>query len=61
MKSRWSKRSPTTRNMSLSRWCLPVSLMVKHGNALMSFTLRKPKRLVMYVLHWPQMGSIPME
>ena len=35
--------------------------MVKHGNTLMPFTVRKPKRLVMYVLHWPQMGSIPME
>jgi hypothetical protein len=35
--------------------------MVKHGNTLMPFTVRKPKRLVMYVLRWPQMGSIPME
>jgi hypothetical protein len=35
--------------------------MVKHGNTLMTFTVRKPKRLVMYVLRWPQMGSIPME
>jgi hypothetical protein len=24
----------------------------------MSFTMRKTKRLVMYVLHWPHMGSI---
>jgi hypothetical protein len=30
----------------------------KHFDA---FTVRKPKRLVMYVLRWPQMGSIPME
>jgi hypothetical protein len=35
--------------------------MVKHGNTLIIFTVRKPKRLVIYVLHWPQMGSIPME
>jgi hypothetical protein len=42
----------------LTRWC--THPMVKHGNTLMSFTVRKPKRLVMYVLRWPQMGSIPM-
>jgi hypothetical protein len=35
--------------------------MVKHGNTLMPFTVIKPKRLVMYVLRWPQVGSIPME
>jgi hypothetical protein len=35
--------------------------MVKHGPTLMPFTMRKPKRLVMYVLCLPQMGSIPME
>jgi hypothetical protein len=35
--------------------------MVKHGNTLMPFTVIKPKRLIMYVLCWPQMGSIPME
>jgi hypothetical protein len=43
----------------LTIWC--THLIVKHGNTLMSFTVRKPKRLVMYVLRWPQMGSIPME
>jgi hypothetical protein len=43
----------------LTRWC--THPMVKHGNTLMPFTVRKPKRLVMYVLGWPQMGSIPME
>jgi hypothetical protein len=35
--------------------------MVKHGNTLMPFTVRKSKKLVMYVLRWPQMGSIHME
>jgi hypothetical protein len=35
--------------------------MLKHGNTLMPFTVRNPKRLIIYVLHWPQMGSIPME
>jgi hypothetical protein len=43
----------------LIRWC--THPMVKHGNTLMPFTVRKLKRLVMYVLRWPQMGSIPME
>jgi hypothetical protein len=43
----------------LTRWC--THLMVKHGNTLMLFTVRKPKRLVMYVLRWPHMGSILME
>ena len=35
--------------------------MVKHGPALMTFIMTKLKRLVMYVLHWQQMGSILME
>jgi hypothetical protein len=43
----------------LTRWC--THPMVKHGNTLMPSTVRKPKRLLMYVLCWPQMGSIPME
>jgi hypothetical protein len=43
----------------LTRWCMHS--MVKHGNTLMPFIVRKSKRLVMYMLHWPQMGSIPME
>ena len=43
----------------LTRWCMHP--MVKHENTLMPFTVRKPKRLVMYVLRWPHMGSIPME
>jgi hypothetical protein len=30
----------------------------KHFDAI---HVRKPKRLVMYVLPWPQMRSIPME
>jgi hypothetical protein len=43
----------------LTRWC--TRPMVKHGPTLMPFTVKKPKRHVMYVLCWPQMGSIPME
>jgi hypothetical protein len=49
-------KPPTTPSV---QWCMHP--MVKHGNTLMPFTVRKPKRLVMYVLCWPQMGSIPME
>jgi hypothetical protein len=52
----WHKNGNDT---ILTRWC--THPMVKHGNTLMPFTVRKPKRLVMYVLCWPQMGSIPME
>jgi hypothetical protein len=32
--------------------------MVNHGPNLMSFTMWKLKRLVMYMLRWPHMGSI---
>ena len=35
--------------------------MVKHGPTLMEFIMRKLNRLVMYVLHWQQMGSILMD
>jgi hypothetical protein len=52
----WQKMENDT---ILTRWC--THSMVKHGNTLMPFTVRKPKRLVMYVLRWLQMGSIPME
>jgi hypothetical protein len=51
----WHKMANDT---IMTRWCMYP--MVKHGNTLMPFIVRKPKRLVIYVLHWPQMGSIPM-
>jgi hypothetical protein len=34
---------------------------VKHGPTLMSFSMRKPKMLVMYMLRWPHIGLIPMQ
>jgi hypothetical protein len=52
----WHKKGNDT---ILTRWF--THPMVKHGPTLMPFTMRTPKRLVMFVLRWPQMGSIPME
>jgi hypothetical protein len=43
----------------LTRWYMHP--MVKHGPNLMSFTMTKLKKLVTYMLHWPQMGSIRMD
>jgi hypothetical protein len=41
------------------RWY--IHPMVKHGPILITFIMRKLKRLVMYVLRWQQMGSILMD
>ena len=43
----------------LIRWY--IRPMMEHGPTLMAFTITKLKSLVMYMLHWRQMGSILMD
>jgi hypothetical protein len=38
-KNRWSRRRPTMRSMSLSRWRLPASLMTPRNNYLVHFII----------------------
>jgi hypothetical protein len=57
----WNRWHSTKRgnDTMLTNWY--IHLMVKHGPALIAFIVRKHMRLVMYVLHWQQMGSILMD